>query len=50
VEIHRAESDESMKFISKQDSSKVIQGEFSLKNLGPGHRKDELPVADFYLR
>lgn len=34
VEIHRAEADESMKFILKQDSSKVIQGEFSLKNLG----------------
>jgi proliferating cell nuclear antigen len=33
AEIHRAEADESMKFISKQDSSKVIQGEFSLKNL-----------------
>ena len=34
AEIHRAEADESMKFILKQDSSKVIQGEFSLKNLG----------------
>lgn len=34
AEIHRAEVDESMKFILKQDSSKVIQGEFSLKNLG----------------
>ena len=34
AEIHRAESDESMKFILKQDFSKVIQGEFSLKNLG----------------
>jgi len=34
AEIHRAEADESMKFIQKQDSSKVIQGEFSLKNLG----------------
>jgi proliferating cell nuclear antigen len=34
AEIHRAESDESMGFILKQDSSKVIQGEFSLKNLG----------------
>jgi proliferating cell nuclear antigen len=34
AEIHRAEADESMKFIKKQDSSKVIQGEFSLKNLG----------------
>jgi len=34
VELHRAEADESMKFIQKQDSSKVIQGEFSLKNLG----------------
>jgi len=33
AEIHRAEVDESMKFILKQDSSKVIQGEFSLKNL-----------------
>lgn len=34
AEIHRAEADESMKFILKQDSSKIIQGEFSLKNLG----------------
>lgn len=34
AEIHRAESDGSMGFLSKQDSSKVIQGEFSLKNLG----------------
>jgi len=34
AEIHRAEADESLKFILKQDSSKVIQGEFSLKNLG----------------
>ena len=34
AEIHRAEADESMKFILKQDSSKVIQGEFSWKNLG----------------
>ena len=33
AEIHRAEADESMKFIQKQDSSKVIQGEFSLKIL-----------------
>ena len=34
AEIHRTESDGSMGFITKQDSSKVIQGEFSLKNLG----------------
>jgi proliferating cell nuclear antigen len=34
AEIHRTESDGSMGFILKQDSSKVIQGEFSLKNLG----------------
>jgi proliferating cell nuclear antigen len=34
AEIHRAESDGSMEFIQKQDPSKVIQGEFSLKNLG----------------
>lgn len=33
-EIHRAESDDAMQFIVKQNSSKVIQGEFSLKNLG----------------
>jgi proliferating cell nuclear antigen len=32
-EIHRAESDGSMSFTVKQDSSKIIQGEFSLKNL-----------------
>jgi proliferating cell nuclear antigen len=34
AEIHRAESDGSMGFVLKQDSAKVIQGEFSLKNLG----------------
>jgi len=34
AEIHRTESDGSMSFLQKQDSSKVIQGEFSLKNLG----------------
>jgi proliferating cell nuclear antigen len=34
AEIHRAESDGSMDFISKQEPSKIIQGEFSLKNLG----------------
>ena len=34
AEIHRAESDGSMGFILKQDASKIIQGEFSLKNLG----------------
>jgi len=34
AEIHRAESDGSMSFTLKQDSSKIIQGEFSLKNLG----------------
>jgi proliferating cell nuclear antigen len=34
AEIHRTETDGSMGFILKQDSSKVIQGEFSLKNLG----------------
>lgn len=34
AEIHRAETDGSMEFIMKQDSSKIIQGEFSLKNLG----------------
>lgn len=34
AEIHRAESDGSMGFVLKQSSSKVIQGEFSLKNLG----------------
>jgi proliferating cell nuclear antigen len=34
AEIHRAEADGSMEFILKQESTKVIQGEFSLKNLG----------------
>jgi len=34
AEIHRTESDGNMEFIMKQDSSKIIQGEFSLKNLG----------------
>jgi proliferating cell nuclear antigen len=34
AEIHRAESDGSMGFVLKQDSSKIVQGEFLLKNLG----------------
>ena len=34
AEIHRAEADGSMEFVSEQDSAKVVQGEFSLKNLG----------------
>lgn len=34
VEICRTESANSMEFLVKQDASKVIQGEFSLKNLG----------------
>lgn len=34
AEIRRTESDGSMGFVVKQDSSKIIQGEFSLKNLG----------------
>ena len=33
AEIHRAETDGSMEYIVKQDSNKIIQGEFSLKNL-----------------
>ena len=33
AEIRRAESDGSMEFIQKQDVSKIIQGEFSIKNL-----------------
>ena len=34
AEIHRAESDGNMSFVLKQESTKIIQGEFSLKNLG----------------
>lgn len=34
AEIRRAESDGNMEYIKKQDKSKIIQGEFSLKNLG----------------
>ena len=34
AEIRRTESDGNMEFIKKQDVSKIIQGEFSLKNLG----------------
>jgi len=34
AEIHRAESDGGMEFKMKQDSSKIVQGIFSLKNLG----------------
>ncbi len=34
AEVRRAESDGSMTYLMKQDSNKIIQGEFSLKNLG----------------
>ena len=34
AEVRRVESDGSMEFLHKKDSGKVIQGEFSLKNLG----------------
>ena len=34
AEIKRAESDGSMQYVQKQASNKIIQGEFSLKNLG----------------
>lgn len=34
AEIHRAETFGGMEFLSKQNPSKIIQGEFSLKNLG----------------
>jgi proliferating cell nuclear antigen len=34
AEIHRAETDGNMGFVLKQETSKIIQGEFSLKNLG----------------
>ena len=34
AEIRRTETDGSMEFVSKKDSNKIIQGEFSLKNLG----------------
>jgi len=34
VEIRRAETDGSMEYIQKQETHKIIQGEFSLKNLG----------------
>ena len=34
AEIRRAESDGNMTFLQKQEPSKIIQGEFSLKNLG----------------
>jgi len=34
AEIHRAESEGSMAIISSKNNSKIIQGEFSLKNLG----------------
>ena len=34
AEVRRAESDGSMEYLIKQDNSKIIQGEFSLKNLG----------------
>ena len=50
AEIHRAESDGSMGFIQKQESSKIIQGEFSLKNLGYFIKCTNLsPQVEIYL-
>lgn len=34
AEVRRAESDGSMQYLQKQNTNKIIQGEFSLKNLG----------------
>ena len=34
AEIHRSETDGGMEFLTKQNSSKIVQGIFSLKNLG----------------
>lgn len=34
VQVRRSECDNSLGYLQKQDSTKVIQGEFSLKNLG----------------
>jgi len=34
AEVRRTELDGSMEYVQKQDSNKIIQGEFSLKNLG----------------
>lgn len=34
AEVRRAESDGSMQYLQKQENNKIIQGEFSLKNLG----------------
>jgi proliferating cell nuclear antigen len=34
AEVRRAESDGSMQYLLKQENNKIIQGEFSLKNLG----------------
>ena len=34
AEVRRAESEDSMKFIQQHDANKIIQGIFSLKNLG----------------
>lgn len=34
AEVRRAESDGNMQYLKKQDQNKIIQGEFSLKNLG----------------
>jgi len=50
AEIHRAESDGSMEFKQKQSSSKIIQGEFSLKNLGYFIKCTNLsPQVEMYL-
>lgn len=34
AEVRRVETDGSMEFVQKQDATKIVQGEFSLKNLG----------------
>jgi proliferating cell nuclear antigen len=50
VTVTRVEDSGTMKFISKQDSSKVIQGEFSLKNLSYFIKCTQLcPQIEMYL-
>ena len=50
VLLNRAESDGSMEFKQKQSSSKIIQGEFSLKNLGYFIKCTNLsPQVEMYL-
>jgi proliferating cell nuclear antigen len=50
AEIHRAESDGNLEYVSKQDNTKIISGEYSLKNLSYFIKCTNLcPMIELYM-